>query len=842
VTRRLTTRGAFPCRFLATFVLAMLATLGTVAADPTTRPSDLPAARPDLLPKPGRWQAYPSDVGNVAIDRNGRAWFMLRKFDSVERVQQQVEEGFDSKAPSVMGRIFLFDSTGRIWLSPRPNELMGYDPTSRQWITRQTITTVRGGQPRLTALHTLCGPAVEDSAGRLFFGEGSGCHVFDHGVWTFQPFYDRNLQKGIFEGSDAKFEPPVFAPDPSGDRLYVWTPWTYGNGTLGFWIFERGTWRQTDTDAGWMSGRISAVVPLEHHRAVICPEFSPVYIETIPAPGEPQTDRLEQDIELLAAESYADRRDAQRRLTERGPQTIPKYKEALATAVSPEIRVRLRQIIKFLEQSTAGPRVDGYQLKDVRLWGHDAKGNAVLFAEKAITPEGKSVPKSAWLISPQGDVRPAPKPITEWAPHVIFPDPHGDLYMIHHSRFGVLSGGNPVDISQQSDGIFESIDGEGADGRLYVRTRTQTFAFDPGGRDLRRALPVEAYEKVAAFCQDCDGFTVAALGGRDHALLSRFRNGQWEELPAAPALGPLPRVMYLQPLRGGGFAVRDASTGAFLLFDGTKWSRYPDFHALAENNRQWLLDAIDNKSRGLESGIQLRVDAFKNIWCVDWEKVDIFDGNKWTQWRPPPNQFLQAGHVFRCIPFLSDRQMIICNESSRVAARMEGGVLHVDPPLPMRAQMEGNDNRVEPNADSRGQIVYGDGFGAALIYDGANSRILKDVGMPRFADSLGRVWFVNARQKELIIQPPTGPKTLFSDDAISTQSTLVEARPGSYWMTTVRGLRHILQTPGNPPTLAAEGDYYEKGIPGGSILGMWIDPEHNLWIPNGPQLNRVELP
>lgn len=812
----------------------------------TTRPTEISAERADLLPQPGRWQAYPSEVNGVAIDRGGRAWFMLKKSDSVERVQQQVEHDFDLKAPWVMGRILLFDSAGRIWLTPRSNVLLGYDPKNHQWITRQTLTSVRRGQPHFTAAHILCGPATEDAAGRLFFGEGSGCHVFDNGTWSFQSLYDLNLDKGLFQGSEAKFEMPVFSPDPAGDRLYVWTPWTNGNsGTLGFWIFEQGKWRQTHTDVGWMSGRISAIIPLEHHRAVICPELSPVYVESIPAPGEAETDRLRQDIALLNAESFADRRAAQRRLSERPADALPTLKEALRNAASPETRVRLAQVIRTVEKAAVGPRVDGYQFKDARLWGHDKKGNAVLFVEKATTPNGVSVPKSAWLISPQGDVRPAPRSIADWAPHVMFPSSEGGLYMVHRSRLGILTEGNAVDLSQPSDGIFEKIDGEGADGRLYVQTRTQTLAFNPGGHDIRRTLPVETYEmaaKTLAFCQDSDGFTVAALGGKDHTLLSRFHNGHWEDLPAAPPLGPMTRLMYLQPLRGGAFAARDASTGTFLLFDGARWRQYGNFHALVEDNRQWLLDSIDNKSRGLETGLQLRVDAQKNIWCVEWEQVEVFDGVKWSQWRPPATQFHQAGHIFRCIPFLSDRRMLLCCPLAMVPARLEGGALRVDPPLPLQAESLGNDARIQLNADSRGQVIYGDGFGRVLIYDGTNSRILQDVGVPRFRDSTGRVWFVNAHRQKVILQPTTGPQTILSEDAISQQSTIVEEKPGSFWMSTNRGLRHIVETPGNPAVLSAEGSYYERGIPGGSILGMWIDPEQNLWIPNGPQLNRIELP
>src|SRR6185312_16093491 len=138
-----------------------------------------PSDRPDLLPRNVYWQLFPSDVRTVKNDRNGRPWFELDGTESIEQIKQQIEADVSLKAPWVRSaRILLFDSAGRISIAPNPCLLLAYDPHTRGWIEHPT--------PSKSPQKAFCGPAVEDTAGRIFIADRSGCQVFDHGVWSDQ--------------------------------------------------------------------------------------------------------------------------------------------------------------------------------------------------------------------------------------------------------------------------------------------------------------------------------------------------------------------------------------------------------------------------------------------------------------------------------------------------------------------------------------------------------------------------------------------------------------------------------------------------------------------------------
>jgi len=96
------------------FIIALLAGSGLLA-DGTVAP----LSRSDLIPKSVYWQVLPSDVRDVKIDRRGRAWFELEGSSSIDDVKRQIESSASSPAPFIRGaRIMLFDSAGRIWVTP----------------------------------------------------------------------------------------------------------------------------------------------------------------------------------------------------------------------------------------------------------------------------------------------------------------------------------------------------------------------------------------------------------------------------------------------------------------------------------------------------------------------------------------------------------------------------------------------------------------------------------------------------------------------------------------------------------------------------------------------------
>ena len=90
------------------------------------------AVRADLGLRNVYWQVLPSDVRAVKVDGKGKAWFELDGTDTVEQLKAEVERGVGMNAPWLKsGKILLFDSKGRIWLTAGLELLLGYGPSSR---------------------------------------------------------------------------------------------------------------------------------------------------------------------------------------------------------------------------------------------------------------------------------------------------------------------------------------------------------------------------------------------------------------------------------------------------------------------------------------------------------------------------------------------------------------------------------------------------------------------------------------------------------------------------------------------------------------------------------------
>jgi hypothetical protein len=178
-----------------------------------------PITRSDLIPKSVYWQVLPSDVHDVKIDRTGRAWFELEGSSSVADVKRQIESATREPAPFVRGaHLLLFDSAGRIWICPSPTTLLAYEPQTGTWIERELPRqTSTGG-----VVVNFCGPAVEDKTGNIFVADRLGCHVFDHGKWSYQPFYELNFRNGNFFGDPHQFYVPSMVADDRG-RVFAWT-------------------------------------------------------------------------------------------------------------------------------------------------------------------------------------------------------------------------------------------------------------------------------------------------------------------------------------------------------------------------------------------------------------------------------------------------------------------------------------------------------------------------------------------------------------------------------------------------------------------------------------------
>lgn len=819
-------------------ILAML--LCTVAL----RGEDAPTSRGDLVLRHAYWQVLASDVRSVTIDLTGRAWFELDGSATVEQIKAQVERAAGKEAPWVKGaHVLLFDSAGRVWLTAGPNLLLGFDPHARTWIERPAIATSPGSPPDAEG-HAICGPAIEDGDGRVYVGDRGGCHVFDHGAWSYQPFYGLNVAKGVYFGEARRFYIPSFVRDERG-RVFAWTVWGPEGctGTLGVWVHEGTRWHQTLTDVGERAGRISAVVSLPEGKVLICPEAGRVAVARVDFDEKTNLERLRADIELLGARDFRQRRDAEYRVIQQGPHVLPELRAAVERATSPEQRNRLERAIMVLELPPQQPRINDFALANARLAGRDARGNAVLWAD-TVGPDGRAGRTAAWVVTPQAQVLPAPEAVTEWAPHSMLADLAGRLFLARYQKgLGVIDrGGKVIHLSDETDIPFDEILGRDRAGRVYVRNRWHVGAINLDVADTRRTLPVVVYDlsaSRAAACQDAKGRTVAKLSGPDHPFLSMYRNGRFGDVAVPAGTAWISDVAYLQPLREGGLVAQEQPGGDVFYFDGAAWSVHRSFRALVEKRYEALAAQIDNSRSGVDTYASLRVDARKNVWCVQWDHVDVYDGRQWQTHALSADRGSAPRPILYCLPVARTGRVVLSDGAQALLAELTPAGIKTAPLEAARGAV-GAASASGLRVDSRGRAWLPRTDDSATLVEDDRARAVPDTGVPRLEDAAGRVWFVNLARRRVVVMGREGGIHSVAEDALSEDSTIVVESPGSYWVNTRSGLRHLLVDATGKIT--AEGDYYEKGLPKGPCNAMWVDANRSLWFSGSGRLYRIELP
>ena len=184
--------------------------------------------------------------------------------------------------------------------------------------------------------HGICGPAIEDDAGRIYVGDRGGCHVFENAKWSYQSFYELNRSKGLYFGESHQFYVPTFARDERG-RVFAWTQWGPDGctGTLGFWVHEGETWHQTLTEMGDRPGRVSAIVPLPDGKVLLCPEMGRVAVARVDFDDKTNMAQLHGDIAALGSEDFRQRRNAEHRILQLGPHVIGDLRSAAQARPNP---------------------------------------------------------------------------------------------------------------------------------------------------------------------------------------------------------------------------------------------------------------------------------------------------------------------------------------------------------------------------------------------------------------------------------------------------------------------------------------------------------------------------
>jgi len=819
-------------------LLLLLLVVAPLRGDDTASPP-----RSDLNVRSVYWQVLASDVRSVTIDPGGRAWFELDGNASVEQIKAQVERAGGLEAPWVKSaRILLFDSAGRVWLTAGPGLLLGFDPKSKTWIERPAISSSAGGAPDVAG-HAICGPAIEDGDGRVYVGDRGGCHVFDHGAWSYQPFYALNIQKQIYFGESRQFYVPTFARDDRG-RIFAWTQWGPEGctGTLGFWVHEGSRWNQTLTNIGERPGRIAAVVPLPDRKVLVCPEMGRVAVAWVDFAEQTNLAPLRKDIDLLGSRDFRQRRDAEHRILKQGPHVLPELHAAIATATSPEQRNRLERAIMVLELPPQQPTINDFALTNARLAGRDARGYPVLWAD-TVGPDGRAGRTAAWVVTPAAAVLPAPDAVTEWAPHSMLADRAGRLFLARYQKgLGVIDRDGKVKyLTDETDIPFDEILGQDRAGRVYVRNRWHVGAINLDVADTRRALPVVVYDlsaSRAAACQDARGQTVAKLSGADHPFLSVYRNGRFADVPVPAGSAWISDVAYLQPLRDGALVSQEQPGGDVFYFDGAAWSVHRSFRALVEKQYAPLVARVDNSRSGVDTYASLRVDARKNVWCVQWDHVDVYDGKQWRTHALAGDRGSASRPILYCLPLANTGRVVISDGTQTLLAELAAGGIKTSVLGGARTAVAGGTAGLR--VDSRGRAWVPRTDDSATLVENDQARAVPDTGIPRLEDSAGRIWFANLARRRVVALDRNGAATSVAEDALSEDSTIVEETPASYWVNTRSGLRHLLADANGKLTL--EGDYYEKGLPKGPCNGMWIDANRSLWFSGSGRLYRIDLP
>lgn len=450
------------------------------------------AGDPDLQPRHVRWQQYPPEVRGVTFDSGGCPWFILAAEATPDQLKRQVEAAVGSPTPAVRGAdVALVDSHRRIWLIPRPDLLLGFDPRSHQWLERDALSGQEKGAENDQHPHDFSGPVFESRSGCVYAGDHFGVHVFDGARWSYQPLYGKNVERGEYAGSDHAFNTPCFAEDEQG-AVYVWSPWMWRGptGTIGYWVHDGHAWRQMLVDNN-PPVHLADLLPLTSGRLLLCPTTGNAYIAYAPTPDHSaETIDVTQEITRLGSPLPRERNAAHLRLSQLGPRAVPALRGALKEKKDPEVRIRLQRLIEELEPSE--PRrtystIDGYVFTYARACtgpggrtatGRDGSYN--VWADTVTTPQGASVKRAIWRISPEGRVTSLPNDLSGSLPHSTLAGASGRVYFASPGKGCIALKDNKVSrVTTDAQSAFGTVLGEDAKGRVYLTDGKTVAAFDP---------------------------------------------------------------------------------------------------------------------------------------------------------------------------------------------------------------------------------------------------------------------------------------------------------------------------------------------------------------------------
>ncbi len=782
----------------------------------------------ELLPTNDLWQFYPTYVKSVKFDNTGRPWFIINKGGprpSIEKVKQSVEDAWSLRAPWVIGaRIVLFDSSGRIWLIPNSNTrlLLGYYPVSRQLIERQSFPQPYGkpaGGSEAKHPHFL-GPAHESKSGRLYFADRMGVHVFYNGHWTYELLYRQNFERDRFYGDIKAFNEVSFAEDASG-RVYVWSTWgRFGwTGTIGYFLHENGTWKHVENIAGTLIERLNSVVPLSNDQVLAFQHNAPAILHNIARAGPMVLNLPDGETRHFAFVPYEARTE-----------------------------------------------IDGHILTGAHHLCSQRDGTAWVRVSHCTTPDEKTIRENIWRISPNGRVLGRVPEAEGWYPDSAYVDTWGLVFFARYEKGCVVfDKGKKYPVTDKTQEDYRWLLGEDSTGRIYIAGTAGVAACAFQGTERRPALPTTIYElpcQENIVCLDSYGRIWAKLAGSEHPFLSVFANGRWVDYPmpaqwfddpTADQPKYLDHITYIQPLREGWIVAQHSPGSTAFIFDGDNWTAFKDMQQLVESQFVDIAARIDNARFGCDFYTKMRVDNAGRIWLVEWTRCGVYDGQKWLDVvSAARKQGLGMDQFHYCLPLDNGARMLLSRHANLVWVeddQIKIKALTFDPKIRMSKIEIGYITRSGLWLDSTSRVWLPINSQSCCVLSNIDDvQLISDSGYPRFEDSAGCIWFLNYRDKQLVVRNRNGATLSLHEDSLHSTSAVVEDQPGSLWVGTLRGLLHVVKEPGNSEIgfSLRKIKHYQREVPNGSCLEMFVDRERNLWFygpgPTNYRLYRIQLP
>jgi hypothetical protein len=457
-----------------------------------------------------------------------------------------------------------------------------------------------------------------------------------------------------------------------------------------------------------------------------------------------------------------------------------------------------------------------------------------------------------WILSRDAKIRHLPEEIAGCWLDGAMQNSKSRLYLRNDSGGMAYEGGKLLPFTDKLQRSYHRIGGEDALGRIFLSdSKNSRVAVNLKFPDTRKGLEMESFrlqKSDTMVAQDSNGRCWAKLDAPG-GLVSWFVDGKfrsWDSVDGTVFGG----FTLFQALRGGNLLAQLSPMSSFYLFDGTRWKPDVGLISLVQSEFRALQRDLDNSMMDRHSSTKLCLDASGNVWLIETnDQCKVFDGRDWIDVgeavRKVNPDFLLFWH---CVPIEGGRKMLLADfqqgEISNFLASIQNGRVVIEPFVMPKDRHIPNDTAARSGLwmDSRGRGWIPMTHDESLVVTTRGTQTVADSGFPRFEDSERCIWFVNPKDKKLVVLDSDGKRGVLKEDSLHETSAVTEHR-GSFWVGTRRGLLNIAK-------VKTKGGYelkpialYEKETPKEDCLKMFVDKEKNLWFfSTNHILYRLRLP